>query len=177
MNIKIHDLEFEPFISEADISQRIDDIGQALHSKFKDDCPLFLGMLSGAFVFMADIIRAFDGDCEVSFVKYFSYEGTKTTGSLNEVLGVGDEIKGRTIVLIEDIVDSGNTLHKFLPKLYEKEPKHVEIVSLLVKPDAMEFDIPVHHTGFEIEDKFVVGYGLDYNGIGRNLPAIYKKKH
>ena len=176
MTIKIHDLEFIPFIDKAQIAERIVEIGDALNEKFKDEKPLFLGMLSGAFVFMADIIRAFDGDCEVSFVKYFSYEGTKSSGSLNEVLGIGDEIKGKTIILIEDIVDSGHTLHEFLPKLYAKEPKHLEIVSLLVKPSALKYDVPVHHIGFEIEDKFVVGYGLDYDGVGRNLPHIYQKK-
>lgn len=177
MDVKIHDLVFEPFISQAKIAERIREIGKELSEKFSGDNPIFLGMLSGAFVFMADIIRSFEGDCEVSFVKYFSYEGTKTTGSLNEVLGVGDEITGRTLILIKDIVDSGLTLHRFLPKVYEKKPKHVEVVSLLVKPDALKHDVPVHHVGFEIEDKFVVGYGLDYDGVGRSLPAIYKKKN
>ena len=176
MDIKIHDLEFEPFISEKEISNRVTEIGRELKEKFGNDRPIFMGMLSGAFVFMADIIRAFDAECEVSFVKYFSYEGTASTGTLNEVLGVGDEVEGRTIILIEDIVDSGHTLHRFLPKMADKKPKHIEIVSLLVKPDALKYDIPVHHTGFEIEDKFVVGYGLDYDGVGRNLKEIYKKK-
>ncbi len=176
MDIKIHDLTFEPFITEKEIQARVAALGGQLKEKFGDQEPIFIGMLSGAFVFMADIIRAFDGDCEVSFVKYFSYEGTESTGILNEVIGVGDEVKDRTVILIEDIVDSGHTLHRFLPKVFEKNPAHVEIVSLLVKPDALKYDVPVHHIGFEIEDKFVVGYGLDYNGLGRNLGSIYKLK-
>jgi len=174
--IKIHDLEFEVFLDRNAIRDRVGAIGYELTKKFKNDRPLFLGMLSGAFVFMADIIREFDGDCDVQFVKYYSYEGTKSTGSLNEVIGVDDSIEGRTVILIEDIVDSGRTLHEFLPKIKAKKPKHLEIVSLLVKPSALEFDVPVDHIGFEIEDKFVVGYGLDYDGLGRNLQAIYRKR-
>lgn len=176
MDIKIHDLVFEPFISEEEIALRIKEIGARLKEKYGNDKPLFLGMLSGAFVFMADILRAFDGDCEVSFVKYYSYEGTTSTGKLNEVIGVGDNVAGRTIILIEDIVDSGHTLHKFLPILEAKNPKNLEVVSLLVKPSAKKYDVPIHQIGFEIEDVFVVGYGLDYNDFGRNLPAIYKQK-
>ncbi len=174
--IKIRDLEFEAFIDRDAIKDRVGEIGYELTKKFKHDRPLFLGMLSGAFVFMADIIREFDGDCDVQFVKYYSYEGTKSTGSLNEVIGVDDSIKGRTVILIEDIVDSGRTLAEFLPKINAKQPKHLEIVSLLVKPGALEFDVPVHHIGFEIENSFVVGYGLDYDGLGRNLQAIYRKR-
>ena len=174
--IKIHDLEFEVFLDRDAIKDRVGEIGYELTKKFKNDRPLFLGMLSGAFVFMADIIREFDGNCDVQFVKYYSYEGTKSTGSLNEVIGVDDSIKGRTVILIEDIVDSGKTLHEFLPKIRDKKPKHLEIVSLLIKPSALEFDVPVDHIGFEIEDRFVVGYGLDYDGLGRNLQAIYRKR-
>ncbi|MCL4106462.1 UNVERIFIED_CONTAM: hypothetical protein GTU68_030420 [Idotea baltica] len=174
--IKIHDLEFEAFIDREAIKDRIGEIGYQLTKKYKNENPIFLGMLSGAFVFMADIIREFDGDCEVTFVKYYSYDGVKSTGKLNEVIGVDNSIKGRTVILIEDIVDTGNTLHEFLPKVYAKEPKNVEIVSLLTKPSALKHDIVVHQIGFEIEDVFVVGYGLDYNGLGRNLQAIYRKR-
>ncbi|WP_235297679.1 hypoxanthine phosphoribosyltransferase [Portibacter marinus] len=174
--IKIHDLEFEAFIDRDDIDDRVGEIGYELTRKFEFENPLFLGMLSGAFVFMADIIREFDGDCEVQFVKYYSYDGTKSTDSLNEVIGVDDSVKDRTVILIEDIVDSGKTLQKFLPQLYSKGPKHVEVVSLLTKPTAFQHDIQIDHVGFEIEDVFVVGYGLDYNGYGRNLQAIYKKR-
>lgn len=174
--IKIKDLEFVAFIDRDAIRNRVGEIGFELTKKFQNERPLFLGMLSGAFVFMADIIRAFDGDCDVQFVKYYSYEGTKSTGSLNEVIGVDDSIAGRTVILIEDIVDSGRTLSEFLPKIRAKNPKHLEIVSLLMKPGALEFDVPVDHVGFEIENKFVVGYGLDYDGLGRNLQAIYRKR-
>lgn len=174
--IKINDLAFEIFIDRDAIVDRVGEIGYELTKKYEFKNPLFLGMLSGAFVFMADIIRAFDGDCEVQFVKYYSYDGTKSTGSLNEVIGVDDSVKGRTVILVEDIVDSGKTLSEFLPQLYEKEPKHVEVVSLLVKPEAAKHNVQVDHIGFEIEDVFVVGYGLDYNGYGRNLQAIYKQQ-
>lgn len=173
--IQIKDLEFEAFIDRDAIQDRVGEIGYELTKKFKDARPLFLGMLSGAFVFMADIIREFDGDCDVQFVKYYSYDGVKSTGTLSEVIGVDDSVAGRTVILIEDIVDSGRTLAEFLPKIYAKEPKHLEVVSLLVKPGALEFDVPVHHIGFEIENSFVVGYGLDYDGLGRNLQAIYRK--
>lgn len=172
--IKIKDLEFEAFIDRDDINDRVGEIGYELTERYGDERPIFLGMLSGAFVFMSDIIRAFDGACEVQFVKYFSYDGMKSTGSLNEVIGVDDSVKDRTIILIEDIVDSGKTLSKFLPKLYAKKPKKVEVVSLLLKPAALEHEVQVDHIGFEIEDVFVVGYGLDYDGYGRNLQAIYR---
>jgi len=174
--IVIKDLEFEIFIDRDDIIDRVGEIGYELSKKFEFSKPLFLGMLSGAFVFMADIIRAFDGDCEVQFVKYYSYEGTKSTESLNEVIGVDDSVKDRTVILIEDIVDSGATLHEFLPQLYAKQPKHVEVVSLLTKPSSIKHEVQIDQVGFEIEDVFVVGYGLDYNGYGRNLQAIYKQK-
>ena len=172
--IHIHDLDFKPFISAEKIQERIDEIGGELTRKYKDENPIFMGMLSGAFVFMADIIRSFKGHCEMSFVKYNSYDGIKSTGSLNEVLGVDDSVKGRTVILVEDIIDSGNTMSKFLPVLKSKGIKHLEVVTLLYKPDALEHPVHIDHVGFEIENRFVVGYGLDYNGVGRNLPAIYQ---
>jgi hypoxanthine phosphoribosyltransferase len=174
--IKIHDLEFIPFITKKEIQNRVKEIGKELKEKYGDEVPVFMGMLSGAFIFIADIIRAFKADCEVSFVKYHSYKGTKSTGNLNEVLGVDDSIKGRVVILVEDIIDSGNTMMHFLPLIKAKNPKHVEVVSLLFKPTAVEHHVNIDHIGFEIEDKFVVGYGLDYNGVGRNLKAIYQVK-
>lgn len=173
MKVDILDLSFVPFITEEQIRHRIEEISALLSAKYSQEQPIFLGMLSGAFVFMSDIIRAYPHDCEVAFVKYSSYDGTQSTGTLSESLGVKEEVKDRVVILIEDIIDTGFTLSKFLPRLRSYHPKEVVVVSLLTKSTALSHDVQIDHVGFDIPDKFVVGYGLDYNGVGRNLKDIY----
>ena len=132
-------------------------------------------MLKGAFIFGADIIRHFDGYCEVSFVRTQSYSGTQTTHEVKLILGPEPtEVTGRDIIIIEDIVDSGYTMHRFIPTLEAQNPKSISLVTLLFKPAMLEKEVKIDHIGFEIPPKFVVGYGLDYDGLGRGLPDIYQ---
>lgn len=172
--IRIHDLHFTPFISAGQLQQRIDEMGAALTAEYKGRNPLFLGVLNGAFVFAADLLRACDMDCEMSFIRLASYAGTVSSGAVATVIGLREDVRGRDIIIVEDIVDSGRTLHQFLPDLWKLEPASVKIAALLVKPDAMEFEVKTDFIGFEIPPKFVVGYGLDYNGLGRNLKDIWQ---
>ncbi|MEO6759983.1 MAG: hypoxanthine phosphoribosyltransferase, partial [Saprospiraceae bacterium] len=148
-------------------------LGAAISQTHGDKNPLFISILSGAFVFAADLIRAFDGACEVGFVKLSSYSGTRSTGDVQTVMGLEKDLRGRHIVVVEDIVDTGRTLHFFLDHLRQQSPASICTVAFLRKPDAAQFPVPVEHVGFEIEDRFVVGYGLDYEGQGRNLPGVF----
>ena len=173
--MQIQDLQFVPLLSPEQIQARVAAIGAALSIEYGDKKPLFISILSGAFVFASDLIRAFDGDCEIGFVKLASYAGTRSSGDVQTVMGLEKDLTGRHIIVVEDIVDTGRTLHFFLGHLQAQSPASVTTVALLCKPDALQFDVPIHHVGFEIPDEFVVGYGLDYDGLGRNLPGIAVK--
>jgi hypoxanthine phosphoribosyltransferase len=172
--IKLHDLKFKPFLKQAQIAERVTELGAILSTKFGGGCPLFVSVLNGSFVFTADLMRAYEGPSEVSFVRLSSYEGTTTTGEVHQVMGLDKQITGRDIILVEDIVDTGGTLLYFLEELEKLKPASVTVVTMLLKPDAMRFAVPVDYTGFTISNDFVVGYGLDYEGLGRNLPEIYQ---
>jgi hypoxanthine phosphoribosyltransferase len=172
--IKIRELEFKTMISAEAIHQRTVEIGAALSNQYGDKSPLFVSILSGAFVFASDLIRQFEGDCEIGFVKLASYSGTRSTGDIKTVMGLEKDLTGRHIIVIEDIIDTGRTLNFFLEHLYQQAPASVCAVSLLRKPEALQFAVQADHIGFDIEDRFVVGYGLDYDGLGRNLPDIYQ---
>lgn len=174
--VKLHDLEFEPYISEDEIMKVIDGISEILNSDFGDKKPVFLGVLNGSFMFASEIIKRFKGDCEVSFVKMGSYEGTETTGNVKTLLGLNQELKGRQVVLLEDIVDTGNTLVEIDQILKQSQVENYKVVTLFYKPDAYKKDIPVHYKGMEIPNEFIVGFGLDYDGLGRNLTQVYKRK-
>ena len=173
--VQIHDLRFTPLYTEAMVQARVRELGAALTERYAGKNPLFISILSGAFVFASDLIRAFKGDCEIGFVKLSSYKGTQSTGTIQTVMGLEKDLTGRHIIVVEDIVDTGRTLHFFLGHLQAQSPASVTTVALLCKPDALQFDVPIHHVGFEIPDEFVVGYGLDYDGLGRNLPGIAVK--
>ena len=174
--LQLHDLQFEPFLDAAAIRARVAALGRVISTDYAGKRPLLLGVLNGAFMFVADLMRALDIDCEVSFVKLRSYDGTQTTGNVETLLGLDTDIEGRHVLLVEDIVDTGNTLHYFLPDLKQHHPASVELVALLLKPAALQQPLDIRYLGFEIENRFVVGYGLDYNGLGRNLPALYQLK-
>jgi hypoxanthine phosphoribosyltransferase len=174
MPVRLHDLDFVPLFSEAVVQERVRALGREISLQYADKNPLFVSVLSGAFIFAADLMREFEGNCEVNFVKIASYAGTSSTGNINTILGLEkSQIEGRFIIVVEDIVDTGRTLHYFLETLQAQNPASVEVVAFLRKPEAMEFDIPIEKIGFDIENRFVVGYGLDYNGLGRNLKGIY----
>jgi len=174
--VKARDLTFETYIDQSKISERIKELGSQLAKKYMDKDPLFIGVLNGAFIFTADLVRATEIDCEIAFVRLSSYQGTQSTGKIETVYGLEMSIEDRHIIVVEDIVDSGRTLNYFLDYLKKQGPHSVELASLLLKPDAIKFPVNIDYLGFEIPDKFVIGYGLDYDGLGRNLKDIYQLK-
>lgn len=173
--LPIHDLIFEPYLSEAQIRRRITELGEAIERDYADRQPLFVVMLKGAAIFAADLVRACPLECELAFVRLASYQGVQSTGSLVTHLAPNpEEIRHRDVIVVEDIVDTGHTLSRFLPLLRDMEPRSLAVASLLVKPDMLQHpEIEVDYAGFSIPPRFVVGYGLDYDGLGRNLPSIY----
>ena len=173
--IHAHDLTFTPLLPAVEIQRRVKELGDRITDDYRGRCPLFLGVLNGAFVFAADLIRHCRIDAEISFIKLASYHGTESSGEVKKLIGLTEEVEGRDVILVEDIVDSGRTLHEFLPDLRRLNPRSIEVASLLLKPDALEHEIDIRYLGFEIPDQFVIGYGLDYDGLGRNLPAIYRR--
>ncbi len=173
--IKLHDLTFAPYISEKEISEIVNRLVlQVTRDLDPNETPLFIGVLNGSFLFASDFIRKFQGNCEVSFVKLSSYQGTESTENVNELIGVNEDLTGRTVIILEDIIDTGNTLHKIYDIFKNKHIKHLKIATLFFKPDVYRKELSIDYIGKSIEDKFIVGYGLDYNGLGRNLPAIYQ---
>lgn len=172
--IQLHDLSFKPFISEREIRKRVEEIGLQIANKYRDQNPIFLGVLNGAFIFAADLIRACNINCDISFIKLSSYRGTRSTGEVATLIGLDIDVKNRPVIIVEDIIDSGKTLDTFLPELQKLHPASVELAGLLTKPEALEYPVEIHYVGFEIPNKFVVGYGLDYNGLGRNIRDIYQ---
>lgn len=174
--IKLHDLEFEPFISEAEITAAIEKVSREINRDYQDKKPLFLGVLNGAFMFASEVVKRFEGECEISFVKFGSYEGTESSGEVKTLLGLNQELKNRQVILLEDIVDTGNTLAEIHEMLKKSEVADYKVATLFYKPEAYKKDIPVKYVGMEIPNKFIVGFGLDYNGLGRNLTQVYKRK-
>lgn len=173
--IQIHDKAFEILLEKDTISKRTRLIGIQLNVDYENRCPIFIGVLNGSFIFMADLLKEMNVSCEVAFVRVASYEGTTSTGEVRETLGLPDDLHNRDVVIVEDIVDTGLTLQHILKKVHQQKPASVTVCSLLFKPDALKEQIPeLIYVGFEIPNEFVVGYGLDYNGLGRNLTDIYR---
>jgi len=173
---KIDAYVFEEFISATEIKDRIAVIASELRTKFADKKPVFLVILNGAFVFASDLMRAYGEDSMVSFVKLSSYKGMETTQEVRVDLDINTDLENRDVIILEDIIDTGTTLHQFLNDVRAKSPKSVTLVSLVVKRDAMKFDIPIDYHGFNIPNDFVIGYGLDYNEYGRELDSLYRLK-
>ncbi len=174
--IQLHDLFFKKYISKTQINQVINDVVVKINDDYKNKTPVFLIVLNGAFFFGADIIKKFNGNCEISFIKVASYDGTQSTGNVSTVMGVDPSLKGRDVIIIEDIVDSGNTIEAILKILEQEYVKSYKIATMFYKPLAFTKTYKVDYIGMEIENDFIVGYGLDYNGLGRNLNTIYKLK-
>jgi len=172
--IKVHDKEFEIFIPSRKIQKTIDKMAGDIKRDLKDKHPLFLVVLNGAYIFAADLIRRMDFDCEVSFVKLSSYVGTQTTSTVRELIGLDEVLTGRTVVIVEDIIDTGITMANTIPKLKKLQAAEVKLAALLFKPDAFQMDYKIDYVGMEIPNDFIVGYGLDYDGLARNYPDIYK---
>ncbi|WP_116105871.1 hypoxanthine phosphoribosyltransferase [Lewinella sp. IMCC34191] len=173
--IRLHELRFRPFLTEERIKQRVEELGKTLSERLGNEEVTFVVMLKGAYIFAADLMRASGLGGEVCFVRTSSYSGTESAGRVNLILAPEpDLIRDRDIVLVEDIVDSGLTMQAFLPILEDLGPRSITLVTLLHKPEAQRVDVPIDLVGFTIPTKFVVGYGLDYDGLGRQLPAIYQ---
>ena len=169
----VKDKKFKLFISQSDIQQKVHELSQRLTSDYAGKNPLFITVLNGAFIFAADLIRQIDIPSEITFVKFTSYESMQSTGKVDQIIGFDDDIFQRHVVLIEDIVDTGLTMSEIMRELKRFRPLSLELVTLLTKPEAHQKEIDIKYIGFEIENKFVVGYGLDYDGYGRNLQDIY----
>lgn len=171
---KLKDKSFEKYILNTDIQAKVTELAQRINTELKGKKPLFVVVLNGAFIFASDLLKQVTIDCEIAFVKLSSYQGTQSSGVVQQIIGLDLDIKGRTIVVIEDIVDTGLTLESFLATLQAMEPAEVKVASCLLKPEPFKSKFPVDYLCFSIPNEFVVGYGLDYDGLGRNSADIYK---
>jgi len=172
--VTLHDKTFELSVPAEKIQQAVNRLAQQINCDYSGSQPVFLVILNGSFMFAADLMKQIDFNCEVSFVKLSSYSGTESTHKVRELIGVDESIKGKRIIVVEDIIDSGITMEHMMNELKKVEPEDVRIATFLLKPDALAKDISIDYIGIEIPNDFIVGYGLDYNGLGRNLPDIYK---
>ncbi len=172
--VQVHDKQFEPYLSQAVIQEKVTELAAQLSRDYEGKKPLLIAILNGSFMFAADLFRRITIDAEISFIKLASYKGTKSTGHIITSIGLDADITGRHIIVVEDIIDTGKTLTAFLPQLLNQQPASLKIAALLHKPEATLFPLDIQYCCFTIPDKFVVGYGLDYDGLGRNLPQIYQ---
>ncbi|MDU1889842.1 MAG: hypoxanthine phosphoribosyltransferase [Dysgonomonas sp.] len=175
-SVKIKDKEFELFLTQEVIEKAIDDVAAKLNKDLRDKDPLFICVLNGSFMYASELMKRVTVPSELSFVKMSSYKGISSTGKIKEIYGLEEDIKGRTVVIVEDIVDTGYTMSLMLDQLTCEDPKEILVTTLLLKPDALKHDIKIDYVALEIPSDFIVGYGLDYDGYGRNLPDIYKIK-
>ena len=173
-NIQIKDKEFEIYLSREKIETTIKRIAKEIETDMEEKDPLFLVILNGAFMFAADLFKEFSMPCEISFTRLASYQGTKSTNQVKEIIGMNEDIKGRHIIILEDIIDTGITLEHLQNTLNKYGPASISLATLLFKPEAFQKDYPIHYVGIPIQNEFVVGYGLDYDGHGRNFANIYK---
>ena len=177
MELAIDDKIFESFIDYELIEKRIRVLAIQINVDYENKTPMIIGVLNGSFIFMADLMKALEISCEVAFLKVSSYQDMQSTGEIKEEYVLNTNIENRDIILIEDIIDTGNTLDYLINKLKTKNPASIKVASLLLKPDALQKEIDeIAYVGFEIANDFVVGYGLDYNGLGRNTKNIYRLK-
>jgi len=178
MKIQIDNKDFDLLIEYDQIKKRIRLIGIQLNVDYEHKVPVFVGVLNGSFIFMADLIKEIDISSEVTFVKVLSYEGTESTGKIKEEIGLGMDLKGRDVVIVEDIIDTGNTLSYLIEKIKKHEPASLCVCTLLLKPKSLKHTIDeLKYIGFEIPEGFVVGYGMDFKGLGRNLKDIYREEY
>ena len=171
--VKIHDKTFRTSIPESEILRRVKAVAERINHDMADKNPLFLAVLNGSFIFAADLLREITIPCEISFVKLASYAGTTSTGKVTEVIGINENLAGRHIIIVEDIVDTGRTMQRMIETLGTRNPASVHICTLLVKPEKLEVDLNIEYAALEIPHEFIVGYGLDYDQHGRKLRDIY----
>lgn len=176
MEIQLHDKQFVPFISAEELDWAIANMAKQIANDMGNEIPVFVGVLNGAFMVVSDFMKHYKKPCEVSFIKMASYEGMESTQEVKQLIGLNQDLTGRTVVVIEDIVDTGNTVEE-LQKLFSgKNLKQLKFATLFLKPEAYKKDIKIDYIGIEIENRFIVGFGLDYDGLGRNLPEVYQLK-
>ncbi len=172
--IKLHDLTFEVMISAQEIDNAVNAVAQRINNDYKElDTPIFLGVLNGSFMFMGDLLKKINFNCEISFVKLASYQGVSSSGNVKELIGLGDSIKGRHVIIVEDIVDSGVSIEHIVNSLSDRGAASIKVCTLFLKPKAYTKEIKIDYPALEIGNEFIVGYGLDYNQLGRNLADIY----
>ena len=171
--VKIKDKTFKTSIPEAEILKKVQVVADRINKDYEGKTPVFLAVLNGSFIFAADLMRMITVPSEISFVKYASYEGTSSTGNMKTLMGINQELEGRDVIIVEDIVDSGFTMAHMIEDLKKKNPASIEICSLLVKPGNLKVDLDINYAVMEIPNDFIVGYGLDYDQEGRNLRDIY----
>lgn len=171
--VTIHDKTFKILIDAEKIQARVHQIAMQINTEYAGRTPLFLGVLNGAFLFAADLFKGITLECEISFIRVSSYSGTASTGQVKSLIGVNMDISNRDIIIIEDIVDTGDTMEYLLKELKEKNPASIKLATMVFKPAALKHDLKPDYVGFEVPPDFLVGYGLDYDGLGRNLNDIY----
>lgn len=171
--VKIKDKTFKTSIPEAEIQQRVKEVAEQINRDMADKNPLLLAVLNGSFMFAADLMKNLTIPCEISFVKLASYQGTQSTGKVKEVIGINEDLTGRTIIIIEDIVESGLTIQRMLDSLGTRNPDSIDVCTLLLKPERLKVDLDIKYVAFSIPNNFILGYGLDYDQQGRNLRDIY----
>ncbi|MGF2411485.1 hypoxanthine phosphoribosyltransferase [Ferruginibacter sp.] len=174
MTIEVNNKKFTPFITAAQIDEQINVLAAELNRDYEGKRPLFIAILNGSFMFAADLFKAVTIEAEICFIKLASYKGTKSTGNVITSIGLDEPLNGRHVIIVEDIVDTGKTLNEFLPQLFNQQPASLKIAALLHKPDALAYPVKIDYLGFNVPNKFLLGFGLDFDGLGRNLKEIYK---
>ena len=172
-HITVHNKAFRPYLSALQLDEAVTALAARLSADYAGRRPLFVVVLTGGFMFASDLLKHYRGECEIVFIRVASYEGTGSSGVVQEILGLREDVQGRDLVVVEDIVDTGTTMHHLLPTLLAKDPASVEIATLFFKPHSLRHELALRYVALEIPNDFVVGYGLDYDGLGRNLPDVY----
>src|SRR5436190_13988939 len=172
--IQVNDKKFQPYINAAEIKEHIESLAARINVDYADKRPLFIAILNGSFMFASDLFKSISIDAEICFIKLASYKGTRSTGNVITSIGLDEPLVNRHVVIIEDIVDTGHTLDQFLPQLRHQHPASLKIAALLHKPEALTYPIAIDYLGFNVPNKFLLGFGLDFDGLGRNLAEIYQ---
>jgi hypoxanthine phosphoribosyltransferase len=176
MEVTLFDKTFEPYLTASQIQEKVKALAAELDANYNGKKPLFIAILNGSFIFAADLFKEITIEAEICFIKLASYKGTKSTGHVITAIGLDTDITNRHIIILEDIIDTGKTLHEFLPQIHNQQPASLAVAVLLHKPEATKFEVPINYCCFSIPNRFVLGYGLDYDGYGRNLKEIYQLK-
>lgn len=173
-HISLHGKQFEPYLSAQQLAASIQQVADRLNQEYAGKQPLLVAVLNGSFMFAADLMKGLSIPCEITFVRVASYQGTSSTGTVQEVLGLTEELQGRHVIIVEDIVDTGHTMRMLLDTLGARQPASLEVATLFLKPECLQHELPIRYVGLSIPNDFIVGYGLDFDGLGRNYPDVYK---